>query len=483
MNARAALAAQSLIDVDVIEETISLHRFFQDATFQHLKVQESRLREVFCAIIEMIDHAIPQDDYLSMKHPEIWKAVETYLAHAEKLYIRLRYSPDLPALPTSKLLDIYCKIAGYEPTLRLLPERSLMKHVFYRYYYETAQYTLCESTLKDASWIVEHTTSSIDRRILSQTYYYHGRMCQEVNRTGDAIRDFKKAVELVEEATLTQPALLESTYLAILYENIGMSCTGAEKYDEAEKYLRRCIAIGSKYGAATHVVLGDFMQCLGACYFWRKGPGDLALAEDIMQRALLQLCGANNENRGGALYTLGNVFLRQGRYSEALEKHKEVLKLYIDDCGAEHQWVADSLHKVGSILAIADFEGRDLREAEYVAHLPLLSLRLPLATGIPRVIEQGLPISLHRNCLRKCLEIWDAPRNRESEYSAAPRMRTYWRLSQILFARGGREHVDEAERLCMRACAFVKERLDVTITKDMPNADEVVDRLVFYWNR
>lgn len=431
MNARASLADQSLIDVNIIEESISLHRFFQDATFQHLKVQESRLREVFCAVTEMVDHAIPQDDYLSMKHPDIWKAVETYLAHAEKLYIRLRYSPDLPALPTSTLLDIYCKIAGY--------------------YYETAQYTLCESTLKDASWIVEHATSPINRRILSQTYYYHGRMCQEVNRTVDAIRDFKKAVELVEEAALTQPALLESTYLAILYENIGMSCTGAEKYDEAEKYLRLCIAIGSKHGAATHVVLGDFMQCLGACYFWRKGPGDLARAEDILQRALLQLCGANNENRGGALYTLGNVFLKQGRYPEALEKHKEVLKLYIDDCGAEHQWVADSLHKVGSILAIADFEGRDLRGAE--------------------------------NCLRKCLEIWDAPRNRESEYSAAPRMRTYWRLSQILFARGGRERVQEAKRLCTEVCAFVKERLNITITRDMLNADEVVDRLVFYWNR
>ena len=483
MNARASLADQSLIDVNIIEESISLHRFFQDATFQHLKVQESRLREVFCAVTEMVDHAIPQDDYLSMKHPDIWKAVETYLAHAEKLYIRLRYSPDLPALPTSTLLDIYCKIAGYEPTLRLLPKRSLMKHVFYRYYYETAQYTLCESTLKDASWIVEHATSPINRRILSQTYYYHGRMCQEVNRTADAIRDFKKAVELVEEAALTQPALLESTYLAILYENIGMSCTGAEKYDEAEKYLRLCIAIGSKHGAATHVVLGDFMQCLGACYFWRKGPGDLARAEDILQRALLQLCGANNENRGGALYTLGNVFLKQGRYPEALEKHKEVLKLYIDDCGAEHQWVADSLHKVGSILAIADFEGRDLRGAEYVAHLPLLSLRLSLATGIPRVIEQSLPISLHRNCLRKCLEIWDAPRNRESEYSAAPRMRTYWRLSQILFARGGRERVQEAKRLCTEVCAFFKERLNITITRDMLNADEVVDRLVFYWNR
>jgi tetratricopeptide (TPR) repeat protein len=140
-----------------------------------------------------------------------------------------------------------------------------------------------------------------------------------------------------------------------------MSYTGAGRYNEAEQYLKKCIAIGKKPGATTRCVLGDFMQCLGACYLWR---GDLQQAEDVLCKAIQESCGANNENRGGALYSLGNVYYKQQRYAEALLKHREVLELYTKDLGNNHHWVADSCHKVGSILATDEFEGKDLIQAE-----------------------------------------------------------------------------------------------------------------------
>lgn len=140
-----------------------------------------------------------------------------------------------------------------------------------------------------------------------------------------------------------------------------MSYTGTNRFDEAEKFLKKAIEIGRKPGPQTHSVMGDFLQCLGACYLWK---GNLAEAEDVLCRALLERCGENNENRGGALYTLGNVYLQQRRYNKALRLHQQVLELYTKDLGNTHHWVADSCHKVGSILAIADFDGKDFVQAE-----------------------------------------------------------------------------------------------------------------------
>jgi tetratricopeptide (TPR) repeat protein len=79
--------------------------------------------------------------------------------------------------------------------------------------------------------------------------------------------------------------------------------------------------------------MGDLMQCIGACFLWK---GDHDRAEDVLYRALLENCGENNENRGGALYTLGNVYLRQRKYNDALRLHQKVLEMYTKDLGKMH---------------------------------------------------------------------------------------------------------------------------------------------------
>ncbi|KAF2809091.1 uncharacterized protein BDZ99DRAFT_571917 [Mytilinidion resinicola] len=422
LNASELLLNQSLININVRDNIISMHRFFQAATFRKLGARRTRFHDVCCSVIQMINHVIPQDDYLSMKHLEAWRVVETYISHAEVLYERA--GQGIPVAAVNNLLDFSGRISGY--------------------YYETGRYEPCGVILSKAKDLAANEPAT-DRKILSKIYYYHGRLCQETNKPDNAIQNFEKAIDHYESALLPDVVRHEDTYLAILYENLGMSCIGAEKYDDAEMYLDKAIELGQASGSATSSVLGDFLQCKGACFLWK---GDLAKAEDILCRALLERCGENNENRGGALYSLGNVYFRQGRYSESLELHQQVLELYTTDLGNNHHWVADSCHKIGSILAVAGFDGGDLVEAE--------------------------------RFLRRSLDIWDTPPNLGKSHSKPSAARSSWKLASILT----RLDLDseEGRLLHQKSCEYVMQERGVDLNKiDDPEA--VVDSLVWYWSR
>lgn len=111
LNATGELQEQSLIDVSLNKESISLHRFFQEATLRRLKPLKDRFEQIFSAVAHMVNLAIPEDDYLSMKHLDAWEAVETYIGHADVLYARS--SEGLPVPAVNSILDIFGKIAGY----------------------------------------------------------------------------------------------------------------------------------------------------------------------------------------------------------------------------------------------------------------------------------------------------------------------------------------------------------------------------------
>lgn len=110
-DAAGALHEQSLIDVNLERNSLSLHRFFQQATFRRLKRRTARFEEIYCAVAHIINRAVQDDDYLSMKHLATWEAVETYIAHAEVLYVRS--SEGIPLSAVNSLLDLSGKIAGY----------------------------------------------------------------------------------------------------------------------------------------------------------------------------------------------------------------------------------------------------------------------------------------------------------------------------------------------------------------------------------
>src|SRR5262249_31521892 len=69
--------------------------------------------QIFYATTELLRCAVPEDDYLSMKHLETWSIVETYLPHAEMLYTRS--SDGVPPEAVNSVLDLFGKISGYVP--------------------------------------------------------------------------------------------------------------------------------------------------------------------------------------------------------------------------------------------------------------------------------------------------------------------------------------------------------------------------------
>ncbi|KAK3944663.1 hypothetical protein QBC46DRAFT_350391 [Diplogelasinospora grovesii] len=428
LDAVEGLANQSLVESKDLGDILSLHRFFQDSTFDKLKSRPDRCSEVYRSVLSMVSRAVPTDDYLSMKHLDAWQVVEMYIPHLEQLHRRALHVDVMPPAALDFLLSISGRVAGY--------------------YHETGRYALGEHLLIQAENLASEHAEEVSAEMLAKVYYYHGRMCQEMNQPIGAVENLEKAISLwesIEEAPDLGPG--EEAFPAILYENLGMSCIGASRFDEAKDALQKAIDLAHLPDAPSHQVLGDFMQCMAACHLHE---GDVDAAEDMGRRALLERCGENNENRGGALYTLGNVYLRQRKYDEALELHQEVLELYTKDLGNMHHWVADSCHKVGCILAIPEFGRGDLAQAE--------------------------------EFLRKSLHIWTAPNDSGNAHSARSMARTKWKLANVL--RLADPESQEAQQLHAEAREVVMDQLGLDLdASDTDAQGEIVDNLVWYWSR
>jgi tetratricopeptide (TPR) repeat protein len=226
---------------------------------------------------------------------------------------------------------------------------------FYSYFYETAQYNLGFQVVDQAKTLADKTTSTgLDPTTLSHVYLNHGSLCKEINEPGQAIDSLVRALALFEKAIETQASLKESNHLANLHSELGCAYTGAERFNEAEECHKKAISL-CKGGPKD---VARLYANLGSCYLWK---GDLQQAEAVLHKALLEYDRVLECN----LYALGNVYLKQKRYKEALEKHQEVLERFSKKLGHDHHVTADSCHKIGSILAIPDFEsGIDLVEAE-----------------------------------------------------------------------------------------------------------------------
>jgi tetratricopeptide (TPR) repeat protein len=225
----------------------------------------------------------------------------------------------------------------------------------YSYFYETAQYNLGFQAVEKAKTLADKTTSTgLDPATLSHVYRNHGRLCKEINEPGQAIDSLARALALFEKAIETPASLNESNHLANIHSELGCAYTGAERFNEAEECHKKAISLCK----GDPKDIARLYANLGSCYLWK---GDLQQAEAVLHKALLEYDRILECN----LYALGNVYLKQKRYKEALEKHQEVLERFSKKLGHDHHVTADSCHKIGSILAIPDFEsGMDLVQAE-----------------------------------------------------------------------------------------------------------------------
>ncbi|OJD10865.1 hypothetical protein AJ78_08235, partial [Emergomyces pasteurianus Ep9510] len=333
LDAIEGLTSQSLVDHNIQEEGLNVHRFFQTATFRKLSQQPERFSQIVQFAVELIQKFFPEDDLSSVRQPKRWKAIERALSHVESVYCRC--------------FDTISE-RGSEMLLTCLAD-------LLNYGFESGQYGVGEQAFRKAQALVKKITKP-DHHLLSRLYFYHARLCQEENRSHDALEAVQLASQHIDEAIKTDASLLNSTLYVRILSNQGIVHLAVEKYAESEKYHKRAIEHCVKMGMQEQCSIGNLTQNLGSCYLW---SGDLAKAEVTLGEALTQ----PNKNAEGAKYTMGNLLLRLEKYDEALALHKEVLHTYIEDLGPDHLTTSDSWHKLGSIFCLPEFPGRDLKEA------------------------------------------------------------------------------------------------------------------------
>ena len=106
--------------------------------------------------------------------------------------------------------------------------------------------------------------------------------------------------------------------VASTVNELGGIALGQKKYDDAEMYFRRMIAIyRAAYGEQQHYTIGIATSNLGSVYLARN---DYAHAEPLFREAIeiyLKTLSPDHLNTGIARVKLGRTLLRQGRYAEA----------------------------------------------------------------------------------------------------------------------------------------------------------------------
>lgn len=108
LTAIEGLANQSLVDYNMHNKSLNLHRFFQEATFRKLSENKERFGRIALIAIELIQRFIPGDDFSSVRQPERWPIIETSLSHIQTLYARCL--DNMPEGGAEILLPVLAKI-------------------------------------------------------------------------------------------------------------------------------------------------------------------------------------------------------------------------------------------------------------------------------------------------------------------------------------------------------------------------------------
>ncbi|KAI9694917.1 MAG: hypothetical protein M1822_000534 [Bathelium mastoideum] len=437
LNAVDSLVSQSLVERNSHNGSLKLHRFFRDATFRKLSLNAYQLEKTTNIAGKLILRVLPKDD-LAVRHPENWASFERYISHVNSLYACIHHLPNIEAIPI--ILECFVNII--------------------RYHFECGEFTKGEEAFNKANSIA-HNSKHQDHSTISKINFYGCRIFQETCSLEKALEAIEKAQKHYSIAIEDEPTLSSSSFWIRLLSNVGVCYTAVGRFAESEEYHKTAIATCQRCGTAERDSLGNLMQNLGSCYLW---SGRLDLAEEILRKALLQ----PNRNKEGNQYTLANTLWKQKKYDEAFELHKEVLQVYYEKCGPLHTCTADSLHKLGSILAEPGFSSQDLEKAEYVTQRQM------------RAVYADRDI-FNRHKLREAKAIRQDPRNMGHPSAQIYTSRTMWRLADVLNQKTN-EPCREAEQLRLTALESLRTTHRRSITKD-EDGNAVFDKLVFYWSR
>ncbi|RDW85285.1 hypothetical protein BP6252_02875 [Coleophoma cylindrospora] len=334
LSAIEGLTNQSLVDHNASSKSLNVHRFFQEATFRRLKQDADRFDAAARLAIELVSKFILEDDLEAVRQPTRWRNIERSLIHVQSLYARC--------------LDHVSEV-GLKLLLRCLAD-------LLNYGFETGQYALGEEAFRKAQLLIPKIATP-DYNLLAKLYFYQCRLCEEECRPADALDAIQKSQEYIKEAAKESPGLLDTILYIRILSNQGIAFLAMGQYTDSEVHHLQAIERCSQLGMEKQCSMGNLLNNLGSCYLW---SGDLVKADETLQKALLQ----PNRNPEGAKYTLANVRLKQKRYTEAMDLHKQAQELNLEVLGPEHHVVADGWHKLGSIFSLPEYEGFNLNQAQ-----------------------------------------------------------------------------------------------------------------------
>ncbi|KAL3479803.1 hypothetical protein BJX99DRAFT_255237 [Aspergillus californicus] len=411
LDALEGLVTQSLVEINQKERSLNIHRFFQLATFRRLSDDRDRFLGAVRLAAAVVRSFLPHEDFTAVREPSSWKRAQRAMNHILSLHDKTH--GELSGDGSRILLDSLGHLINYG--------------------YQTGQYNLGEKVFRKAQELVKNIPNP-DHGLLSEMYFHYTRMTTEDGKLREALDAIQLARFHVDEAAKTNPAAHTSPLYIRIISNQGVAHLAAENYAASEKFhleaIRVCVALGLQETCS----LGNLTQNLGSCYLWW---GDLQRAQVTLEEALRQ----PNKNREGAMYTMGNLLLRLGRFEDALGIHKEVLRIYTETLGPEHLITADSWYKLGCIFSVEEFAGFDRVEAEQALHIT----QLPTNTG--------------------------------NSISATLTARLQWWLSHILGPAS-----EESQELNDAAMRYLKARLGKDLPRDKETR-ELFDSLVCYWSR
>lgn len=330
------------------EDTIEEAEVWKELTFCYM--DEKNWQEALAVVSEGLKR-FPGEDGLRYAKAGILKGLGNF-SESEPIYRQLlKNQPDNTVImgqladclekagKNSGLEDLYKKILEIDPDdIRSL---SRLMHIY--------QDRMNEQ--RDAFWL-EPALELADRLIrLKPTAYYfieRGLLLSDVYRLEDAIRDYKKAMELEPDNLYAQ-------------NNAGVNYQHLDCYEKAEQYYRKAIELLNeedksilpwKNLAMLYLIQGrceEALQCMDENEKLFPGRASFYLDRaEILERmgrfqdAIREYARYLNEKDSGskrAKVDMIDAYAKQGDLREAEKRYKALLKEYPDDQWIENRYV------------------------------------------------------------------------------------------------------------------------------------------------
>ncbi|MDJ0705867.1 MAG: FxSxx-COOH system tetratricopeptide repeat protein [Leptolyngbyaceae cyanobacterium MO_188.B28] len=347
------LCTYSLIRIDRVDQTYSIHRLVQEVARAAMEMENTRQFWINRVVLAA-NQLMPENEYASVEYQDgyqHWHILARMTPHTQVL-AQLCHSSPCKSLEASRLfsnIGNYLREQGQYGVAEPLLQRAcqLLKELIEGDYYDVA--------------------TSLNR--LAELYY-------DQMRYGEAEPLYQEALamrkRLLGEA---HPALAESLNdLAVLYKDQG-------RYSEAEPLYQEALAMRKRLLGDAHPHVAGSLNDLAILY---ENQGRYSEAEPLYQEALAmrkRLLGDAHPHVAGSLNNLAGLYSHQGHYTDAELLYQEALVLDKRLLGDAHPAVALTLN---NLAVLYDKQGR-YSEAEPLYQEALAMRRWLLGDAHPAV--------------------------------------------------------------------------------------------------